>query len=99
MKKESLTFGPWSELHDKWMKDPEYQKEYEALKPEYEFLEAIIKQRIKKGLTQKQLAERIGKQQSAIARFEAGTYSPTLRATREVTDNLGLELILREKKR
>jgi transcriptional regulator with XRE-family HTH domain len=47
------------------------------------------------GLTQAQLAERVGTTQSAIARVERGASSPTLARVRELVVACGLELRLR----
>lgn len=48
--------------------------------------------REKRGLTQKELAERLGTTQSAIARLEAGNVSPSLPTLDRVADALGVEL-------
>jgi hypothetical protein len=39
-----------SDLHKKWMKDPEYRKEYAALEEEFAELAAQAKARMRKGL-------------------------------------------------
>lgn len=70
------------ELHKKWMKDPEYAKEYADLAPEYAVARAVIEARALAGLTQEQLAERMDTSQSAIARLESGRGRPS-------TDTLG----------
>jgi len=50
--------------------------------------------REKKGLSQRELAERIGTTQSAIARLEAGTNSPSLVTLERVAGALGAEVSL-----
>ena len=40
------------------MKDPTFKAEWEALDPEFSVIEAILKARKERGLTQKQLSER-----------------------------------------
>ena len=66
-------------------------------KPDIEFqiLEAIVKTRAKKALTQKELADKIGIAQSALARFESGRTNPTLSFIKKVTEGLGMKLILK----
>ena len=58
--------------------NPEIKKEYDQLQPEFSLIEALIKARMKKGLTQKELAEKIGSKQSVISRLEIGKANPTI---------------------
>ncbi len=67
------------DLHAKWMTDKEYRKEYDALEEEFALAQAIIEARVKAGLTQEQLAERMATSQSAIARLESGRSIPSAR--------------------
>ncbi len=60
------------------LSDPEVKKEYDKLAPRYALISELIAARIKKGLTQKELAERIGTTQSSIARLEGGNVNPSL---------------------
>ena len=50
--------------------------------------------REKRGLSQRELAERLGTTQSAIARLEAGNVSPSLATLDKVADALGVELVV-----
>lgn len=59
-------------------RDPEVKKAYDDLEPEFALMSLMIEKRIKEGLTQKELARRMGTKQSAISRFESGTYNPSL---------------------
>lgn len=68
-----------SDLHEKWMKDPSYRKEYEALDEEFALASALIDARSQAGLTQEQLAEKMQTSQSAIARMESGRTIPSAR--------------------
>ena len=67
------TFIPFSELREKWFKDPEFVREYEALEEEFALASAVIGARAHAGLTQEELAERMGTSQSAIAKLAAAT--------------------------
>jgi transcriptional regulator with XRE-family HTH domain len=64
-----------STLHKKWMRDPAYRREYEALEEEF----ALIAARARAGLSQAQLAKRMKTTQSAIARLESGRAKPSTR--------------------
>lgn len=71
------------------MKDPEIKAEYDRLEPEYEIIEAIIRKRLEKGMTQKQMAEKMGTKQSALSRLESGNYNPSLAFLKKVASALG----------
>lgn len=60
------------------LKDPKVKAEYDRLGPQYDLIRQILDARIKKKISQKQLAEKIGTKQSAIARFEGGNINPSL---------------------
>jgi transcriptional regulator with XRE-family HTH domain len=51
--------------------------------------------REKRGLSQRELAERLGTTQSAVARLEAGNVSPGLPTLDKVAEALGVELVAR----
>lgn len=57
---------------------PEVRAEYEQLGPQYEAICAAIESRKAAGLTQKQLAEKMGTAQANISRFENGNSNPSL---------------------
>lgn len=65
---------------------------YETLGPEFEVVGALIKRRLEKGFTQRELARRVGTKQSAIARLESGTYNPSLDFLKKVTHALDARL-------
>ncbi len=50
--------------------------------------------RIKKGYTQKQLADKIGKKQSSIARLEAGIHPPTISFLNEIAVALDTYMLI-----
>ncbi len=72
------------------LRNPRVRKEYDALESEFALAKEIIELRIKKKLTQKQLAHQIGTSQPAIARIESGSYhNVSLSFLRRVADALG----------
>lgn len=70
-------FIPASRLFKEWRKDPEYVREYEALEDEFALASALIKARADSGLTQAEIAQRMGTTQSAVARLESGRSRPS----------------------
>lgn len=80
------------DLHQEWMKKPEYRTEYEALEEEFRLADAIIGARVKAGLTQDELASRMDTTQSAIARLESGRALPSARTLKRLADATGTRL-------
>ena len=79
-------------LKQRLMNNPEFRAEYNRADAEFAVIEALIKARMEAGLTQAQLAERIGTTQSAIARLEGGGVSPSLATLRRYADATGTRL-------
>ena len=77
------------------LKNKEVKKLYDEMEYEFTLINAILEQRNKKGVTQKQLAEKMGTKQSAIARFESGNSNPTLSFLKRLSEALGLELSIK----
>jgi transcriptional regulator with XRE-family HTH domain len=67
------------DLHKRFMKDPEYRKEYEALEEEFTLMLEVAKARSRAGLSQAELARRMKTTQSTIARLESGRGLPSTR--------------------
>ena len=82
----------FDEILKKWLEDPEFKSGYDSLGLKYGLIRAIIEGRTKKGLTQKKLAQKIGTKQSSIARFESGTYNPTISFVKKLADALGVTI-------
>ncbi len=76
----------------KALQDPEVKKEYEALAPEYDIIQAMIDARKSQNLTQKDLSERTGITQADISRIEKGTRNPSLEMLKRLAHGLGLQL-------
>lgn len=81
-------------LHEQ-MKDPEFVAEYEAMRPEYEAIQAVISARLESNMTQKELAEKTGIRQSNISRIESGASSPTIDTLARIAAGLGKKLIIK----
>lgn len=82
----------FKEYHKRQMRNPGFRKAYLALKPEFDLIRDVIRKRLEKGMTQKQLAEKLGTKQSAISRFEGGEGNPTVSFLKDLTKALGGKL-------
>ncbi|MBI5408793.1 MAG: helix-turn-helix transcriptional regulator [Nitrospirae bacterium] len=82
------------------MKDPGFKKAWHDLDPEFELLESFIKAREKAGLSQAELARRIGTKQPALSRLETGRFTKaTLETLKKIADALDMRLIVRLQKK
>ena len=70
---------------------PDVKAEYERLKTEFTFLDQILAARKAAGLTQAEIARRIGTTQSAVARLESssGKSLPSLATLHKYADAIG----------
>jgi len=82
---------PWREYLDEQLKNPEFRAEYDALEGEFALIRQLIDLRIKRGLSQRDLAQRAGMQQPSIARLETGQ-TASLRTLRRVADALDADV-------
>ena len=81
-----------ADLHKQWQKNPDYQKAYEELNPEFELASAIISARAGAGITQQELAKRMNAKQSAIARLESGKQNTTIETLERIAQATGTHL-------
>lgn len=78
------------------MKDPKFKKAWHDLDTEFELLESMIKARERAGLTQAELAKRIGTKQPALSRLEQGGFAKaTVETLKKIADALDARLIIK----
>ena len=82
----------FNELKKELLANKEVAKEYEKLSPRYRIISELIAARLKKGLTQRQLADKIGTKQSAIARLESGNINPSTGFLNKAASVMGYKL-------
>jgi transcriptional regulator with XRE-family HTH domain len=75
-------------------RDPDYRAARQALQPVLQVRQALIGARLQAGLTQRELAERVGTTQSVIARMESGTVLPSLTTVQRLAAALGVEFVI-----
>lgn len=71
MDKQAATYD-FDEYVAEQMEEPSFRSEYEELEEEFTFIRQLIELRLQKGLTQAELAERVGTHQPSISRLEHG---------------------------
>ena len=84
----------WKNYKKELLRDKKVAQEYENLKPRFQLVSQLIEARVKKSMTQKELARRIGTKQSAIARLESGISNPSIAFLEKVTSALDSKLII-----
>lgn len=73
-------------------KDAAFNEAFEKESERLDIAIAIMKLREEEGLTQQQLAEKVGKPQSTIARIENGTLNPSYKLLNDIAHGIGRKL-------
>jgi ribosome-binding protein aMBF1 (putative translation factor) len=68
---------PVEKLKARLLANPKVKAEYDALAPEFEIAAELLRARLRAGLSQTELAARMGTSQSAVARLESGDTLPS----------------------
>jgi len=76
------------------LKDPEFKAEYERLAPYEELARIVIMRRAALGLTQAELAARMGTTASAISRIESGQHATSPQTVKKLADAFGARAVL-----
>ena len=74
------------------MQEPEFAGAYEEVQAEMNIVRALVDARISRNLSQKELSEKTGINQTEISRLENGTRNPTVRLLQRLAD--GMDMVL-----
>ena len=74
------------------LKNKSFKKEWDNLQPEMELIKIIIKARIDKNVTQKELSIKTGINQADISKFETGARKPSLKILEKIANALDMVL-------
>ena len=85
---------PLKEFMAKSLADPEVKREFDALEQEFAIASELIRARARSGLSQAELAERMGTSQSAIARLESGQTLPSTKTLIRFAEATGSKIKL-----
>ncbi len=98
MPRTSATHSPIGDRVDgggrRRRRSAEYQRERARLDPFEAIARQVILRRGELGLTQKELAERVGTSHSAISRLESGQHRASITTLERVGEALGLRLVV-----
>ena len=85
-----------SELKEKALKRKNVKNAYEALEPEFSLLREFLRARQKVGLSQAEIAERMGTKAPSVTRLESsltsGKHSPSVATLKKYASALGCHL-------
>lgn len=87
------------ELKKKMLSNSEVQAEYDALEEEFALFDELLRAQMAAGLTQAEVAERMGTKTPAVARLEAGggnkKHSPSIATLQKYAKAVGCHLEIR----
>ena len=86
---------PMEEFWAERMKDPAFAAEYQAMQAEFQAASQVLHLRLQRGLSQKELAERVGTRQSGISRLERATVKPSFAFLQRVAEALNARVEVR----
>lgn len=91
-------FNPKAHAARKRAADPDFRAAYDALEDEFAALDALLKARKEAGLTQADVAARMGVSQPVLARIESSLgsrkHSPSLATLRRYAEACGKRLVI-----
>ena len=74
--------------------DPQTLAEYAAVAHEFEMARELIAARSRAGLTQGEVAQRMGSTQSVVARLESGRRAPSMRTVQRYAQAVGARAVV-----
>lgn len=84
-------------LKEKAFKNSEVKTEYDLLESEFSLIDALLSMRKKSGLTQEEIAFRMGTQKGNISRLEKGTGNPCWKTIQNYAHACGFEILMKIK--
>ena len=79
----------WKDVKNELLQNSEVKAEYDRLEPEFRLASILIAARTKAGLSQEQLAQRMGMKQAGVARIESGRYNPSMKTLQRYAEATG----------
>lgn len=82
------------QLKERALQNNEVRSEYDALEDEFALTKQLLNMRAAAGLTQEQLAQRMGTKKSNISRLEKGNTNPSLKTLQKYAKACGFEITM-----
>lgn len=83
-----------NDLSKKLLKNPLFKIEYDALEEEFQLIQTLIEMREMSGLTQEEIAKKMGTQKSNISRLEKGSGNPGWKTLQNYAHACGFKIQL-----
>jgi DNA-binding XRE family transcriptional regulator len=84
-------------LKNKALQNSEVKAEYDLLETEFALIDTLLSMRRKSGLTQDEVAKRMGTQKGNISRLEKGSSNPSWKTLQNYAHACGFELFMKVK--
>jgi len=89
--KKRLQGIPWEQVRKELMAKPGVRRTYEDLQPEFAIIQALIDARVKKKMSQEDLAKKMGTGQAVISRLENANANPSFSLMKRLANALNLK--------
>lgn len=84
-------------LKNRALQNPKVKAEYDLLETEFALIDTLLSMRKKSGLTQEEIAKRMGTQKGNISRLERGSSNPSWKTLQNYAHACGFELAMKVK--
>ncbi|HHF7346537.1 TPA: helix-turn-helix domain-containing protein [Legionella feeleii] len=84
-------------LKDRAFRNPEVESEYEKLNEEFALIDTLLTMRKKSGLSQEEVASKMGTQKSNVSRLERGAVNPSWKTLQNYAHACGFEISMKVK--
>ena len=84
-------------LKSKALQNQEVKAEYDLLEAEFALIDTLLSMRKKSGLTQDEIAKRMGTQKGNISRLERGSSNPSWKTLQNYAQACGFEIFMKVK--
>ena len=82
-------------LKQEMLADAETRTAYDAMADEFAIVHELVAARARAGLSQSEVAQRMGTTQSVVARLEGGKATPSLRSVQRYAQAIGCRAVVR----